>query len=76
MAVFNVYIDVLLSMRYEVRAATPDEAETLVEGMALRGVKGTVIEREVMSGAAERVADHEELEEEVNEQDEEDEEDE
>ena len=57
MATFDVYLDVLLTMRYRVPdAATPDEAEAVAEGWAEKGIKGAVVEREVMPGAAERVA--------------------
>jgi hypothetical protein len=58
MAAFDVYLDMLLTMRYRVPdAATPDEAEAIAEAWAEKGIKGAVVEREVMPGAAERVAD-------------------
>jgi hypothetical protein len=57
MAAFDVYLDVLLSMRYRVPdAATPDEAEGIAEKWAEAGIKGAVVEREILPGAAERVS--------------------
>jgi len=64
MAAFDVYLDVLLTMRYRVsNAATPDEAESIAEGWAEKGIKGAVVEREVMPGAAERVSEEDDAEE-------------
>ena len=61
MAAFDVYVDVLLTMRYRVHdAATPDEAESIAEELAEKGVKGKIVEREVMPGAAERATDRDE----------------
>lgn len=63
MAAFDVYVEVLLTMRYRVpEAATPDEAEAIAEGWAEKGIKGNVVEREVMPGAAERVEEEDDFE--------------
>lgn len=56
MAAFDVYIEILINMRYRVpSAATPDEAETIAEGWAEKGVKGAVIDREIGPAYAEAV---------------------
>jgi hypothetical protein len=60
MPAFDVYVEVMLTMRYRVHdAATPDEAETIAEGLAEEGIKGKVIEREILPGAAELVNEDE-----------------
>lgn len=56
MAVFDVYVEIAVTERYRVYAATQDEAEQLAEELADEG-GGELLEREIQLVSGERVDD-------------------